>query len=59
MVQDIITWIIVAAAVVWIVKRIYDRTHNGGCDCGCGCDGCNARNTDCQGCLQNGNQKDS
>ena len=41
MVQDIITWVIVAAAVVWIVKRIYDRTHNDGCDCGCGGEVCN------------------
>ncbi|MBO4481166.1 MAG: hypothetical protein J5719_01265 [Bacteroidales bacterium] len=40
---------IVAAAVVWIVKRIYDRTHNDGCDCGCGC---SKQNGDCQCCIQ-------
>ena len=47
MVQEIITWLIVAAAVVWIVKRIYDRNHGGGCDCGCGGEGCNCG---CNGC---------
>ena len=36
MVQNIITWIIVAAAVVWIVKRIYDRISGRENDCGCG-----------------------
>ncbi len=51
MVQEIITWLIVAAAVVWIVKRIYDRTRGGGCDCGCGCgSGSAGCNCGCNGC---------
>ena len=43
MVQDIIVYAIVAAAVVYTVSRLltfFRRRKGCGCGCGCGCGGC-------------------
>ena len=40
MLQTIIVWILIAAAVIFFAKRLYDRINGRGNDCGCG-DGAN------------------
>ena len=37
MLQTIIVWILIAAAVIFFAKRLYDRITGRGNDCGCGC----------------------
>ena len=37
MLQTIIVWILIAAAVIFFAKRLYDCITGRGNDCGCGC----------------------
>ena len=50
---DIALLALIAAAVIWAVRRSVRRAKRGGC--GCGCDGCDAKRT---GCGKDSRQKE-
>ncbi|MBO7495233.1 MAG: FeoB-associated Cys-rich membrane protein [Salinivirgaceae bacterium] len=55
MLQNIITWVVIAVAVIYFAKRIYDRTRGNGGSCNCGCGGCSCNGKDnntCPNCMQ-------
>ena len=44
---DMVLLALIAAAVIWAVRRSVRRAKRGGCGCGCdGCTGCGAKRHD-------------
>lgn len=58
MAQNIITWLIVALAIAYFAKRIYDRNRGNGCDCGCGGCSCNKKDPNACQCHSQQNATD-